>query len=191
MKKLLLLLVFMPCFMASCSSDDEDVEFVTSDINLIPQATRVNKFGKYQIHHAELNVNEQGVTCVWKYSSANDEGFTSEEKSLEWWPTSTGTYTITATLSKSGKTKTISKQCEVVECSGGFGFIYQPTNEIMANETMYSVYYYQSMPEVDYNIEKIGSKSYNVWRFKDSGKRLYRKYYFDEEGLHNVVHIPF
>ena len=190
MKKLLLL-ALLPLLFTSCSSDDEDVSFVETDIVLIPQATRVNKFGQYQIHSAELLVREDGVSCRWDFSSATDDGFSSDEKTLSWWPTQTGKYTITATLTKNGATKVISKQCDVVECSGGFGFAFQATNEIMANETMYSAYYYQTVPEVDYTRERIGSTTYNVWRFKDTGKKYYRKYYFGEEGLYTVVHVPF
>lgn len=190
MKKLFLLALMLPLAFTSCSSDDEDVQFANTEISLIPQATKVNKFGQYQIHTAELSVRETGVVCQWNFSSPNDEGFSSNENVLNWWPKETGTYTITATLKKDGATKVITKKCEVVECSGGFGFAYQPANEIMANETMYSAYYYQTVPEVTYTTEKIGSETYNVWIFKDGPKGYYRKYYFGNEGLKNVLHIP-
>ena len=61
----------------------------------------------------------------------------------------------------------------------------------MANETMYSVYFYQTTPEVEPSVEYIGNNRYNVWKFKDPGKKYYRKYYFGDEGLHNVVYITF
>lgn len=187
MRHSLFLLVLMPLFLSSCSSDDE-VAFADTEIVLIPQATRIRKFGRYQIHKAALKTTETGVTCQWMYSSANDNGFTSDEDTLDWWPISSGYYTITAILNKGGSTKTITAHCNVEECSsGGFGFAFQSEAEIMANETMYAAHYYQTVPDVSVQRGYLGSDAYDVWKFKDIGKHVYRNYYFNNDGLYLVT----